>query len=247
MTLTVALFSLGGAPGVTSLAMALAAVWPAPDRAAFVEVDPFGGAVAVWRRLLSEPGLTSYAADSRKGSAFDLEAHTQVLPGGLRVCPAPVTGEPADAAVRLIGNNKRAFEGQTSSVVILDLGRMSPSSPARALAERADHSLLVTSDGLTELRRARDHLHSPAFATNGLRVVVSRGKGGTGAISDALGPTVWGRAPEDVRSVEFLHGERELRRPARRPLFSAADRLARDLVSASPPRSTKVPVTEVNA
>ncbi|MFL1380917.1 hypothetical protein [Nocardiopsis protaetiae] len=234
MTRTVAVFSLGGAPGVTSVGMALAAVWPGEAPGVLVEADPSGGAVAVWRRLPTEPGLTSLAAAMRRGGGADPDAHTQELPGGLRICPAPVTADPAEGAVRLLGQHSLSLAVMGAPVVVLDLGRLTASSPARALVTRADHAVLVVSERLTELRRAREHLLSPAFPTRDLRIVVCGGRGGLGEISGALGSAVWGRVPDDPRSAEFLRGERDLARPQRRPLFRAADRLARALDAAAP-------------
>lgn len=237
MTRTVAVFSLGGAPGVTSVGMALAAVWPGEASGVLMEADPAGGAVSVWRRVATEPGLTSLAAALRRGSG-DPEAHTQTLSGGLRVCPAPVTGEPAEGAVRLLSQQPLSLSAMTAPVVVLDLGRLTTSSPARALAARVDHTVLVVSERLTELRRARDHLLFPTFPARDLRVVVSGGKGGVGEIAGSLGSAVWGRVPGDDRSAQFLRGERDLRRPQRRPLFKAVGRLARELAAAAPEQPT---------
>ncbi|WP_306370462.1 hypothetical protein [Nocardiopsis sp. CC223A] len=232
MTTTVAVFSLGGAPGTTSVGMALAAVWPGDSPGVLVEADPSGGAVAVWRRLPTEPGLTSLAAAMRRGGGADPDAHTQILPGGLRVCPAPVTADPAEGAVRLLGQHPLPLAAMAAPVAVLDLGRLTPSSPARALIARVDHAVLVVSERLTELRRAREHLLAPAFPARDLKVVVCGGRGGVGEITGALGSAVWGRVPDDPRSAQFLRGERDIARPQRRPLFKAADRLARTLAAA---------------
>lgn len=235
MTRTVALFSLGGSPGVTSVGMALAGVWPGEEPGVLMEADPAGGALSVWRRVPTEPGLTSLAAALRRGSA-DLAEHTQTLPGGLRVCPAPVTGEPAEGAVRLLGRQPLSFSTMDAPVVVLDLGRLTTSSPAHALAARADHTVLVVSEGLTELRRAREHLLAPTFPVRDLRVVVSGGRGGVGEIAGALGPAVWGRVPTDDRSARFLRGEGDLASPRRRPLFKAVGALATELDATEPER-----------
>ncbi|WP_017587167.1 hypothetical protein [Nocardiopsis ganjiahuensis] len=234
MTRTVAVFSLGGAPGVTSVGMALAAVWPGESPGLLVEADPAGGAVAVWRRVPTEPGLTSLAAATRGGGGADPDQHTQALPGGLLVCPAPVTGDPAEGAVRLLGRQPLELGAVSAPVVVLDLGRLTASSPARALVPAADHTVLVVSERLTDLRRAREHLLAPSFPTRDLRIVVSGGRGGVGQIVGALGTAVWGRIPDDLRSAEFLRGERDLARPQRRPLFRAAGRLARALAESVP-------------
>ena len=231
MTTTVAVFSLGGAPGVTSVGMALAAVWPGDAPGVLVEADPSGGAVAVWRRTATEPGLTGLAAAVRRGRGADPDAHTQDLPGGLRVCAAPVTADPAEGAVRLLARNPLPLGAFKAPAAVLDLGRLTPSSPARDLVARADHAVLIVSERLTELRRAREHLLAPAFPARNLTVVVCGGRGGVGEIAAALGSAVWGRIPDDPRSARFLRGERSLSRPQRRPLFKAADRLARALAA----------------
>src|SRR5699024_5236667 len=85
MTRTVALFSLGGAPGVTVAALAMAAVWPAPSGAALIEADASGGDIAAWQRLQPSPGITDLAAAVRHrgaGPQADPHSYTQTLPGG---------------------------------------------------------------------------------------------------------------------------------------------------------------------
>ncbi len=157
MPRTVALFSLGGAPGVTCAAMALSAVWPGGTGAVLVEADASGGDVATWRRLQPDPGLTGLAAAARHGGASaDLAAHTQILPGGLSVCHAPVTADRAEGAVRLLSQNPGVLASPSGPAVVLDLGRLTPGAAASALATWADEALLLVADDLAQLRRAKE-------------------------------------------------------------------------------------------
>ncbi|MBB6119159.1 hypothetical protein [Nocardiopsis algeriensis] len=231
MPRTVALFSLGGAPGATTAALALAAVWP--GEAVLVEADASGGDVATWQRLQPAPGLTGLAAAARHDTASGTAPadHTQALPGGLAVCPAPVTAERAGGAVRLLSQNPSVLLPGTGPATVLDLGRLAPGSPAAALAARADAALLLVADDVAQLRRAKEASATLAETLPGLRTVVTGGKGGTKEITEALGPGVWGRLPADPRAAAFLRGEADLRRPHRRPLFRAASRLAADLAA----------------
>lgn len=246
MPRTVALFSLGGAPGVTCAAMALAAVWPDGAGAVLVETDASGGDVATWRRLQPDPGLTGLAAAARHGGASaDLAAHTQVLPGGLSVCHAPVTADRAEGAVRLLAQNPGVLVSADGPAVVLDLGRLTPGASAAALATWADEALLLVADDLAQLRRAKEASEALTRSLPRLRTVVVGGSGNVREIEGALGPGVWGRLPDDARSAAFLRGETNLRKPQRRPLLKAAARLAKDLAEgvrpAEPADGTGVP------
>jgi hypothetical protein len=210
--------------------MALAAVWPGEAGAVLVEADASGGDVATWRRLQPAPGLTGLAAAARHGGASaDLAAHTQVLPGGLAVCHAPVTADRAEGAVRLLAQNPGALTSAGGPAVVLDLGRLTPGAPASALAARADAALLLVSDDLAQLRRAKEAAEALTRSLPRLRTVVTGGTGNVREIEGALGPGVWGRFPADARSAAFLRGETNPRKPHRRPLLKAAARLAGDL------------------
>lgn len=227
---TVALFSLGGAPGVTCSAMALAAVWPGESGAVLVEADASGGDVATWRRLQPAPGLTDLAAAARHGgSSTDPRAHTQTLPGGLAVCSAPVTADRAEGAVRLLARNPAVLTSEDGPAVVVDLGRLNPGAAAADLAAGADAALLLVSDDLAQLRRAKESVQVLGRSLPRLRTVIVGGTGSVREIAGALETNVWGRLPSDPRAAAFLRGESDPRRPERRPLLRAAARLAADL------------------
>src|SRR5699024_8590554 len=83
-------------PGVSTLSLALAGVWPGPGAASMVEADASGGDVAAWWHLPPWPGAVDLAASSRSGQDHDrpdLATATQVLPGGTRVCVAPASAD----------------------------------------------------------------------------------------------------------------------------------------------------------
>ncbi|MFD3685687.1 hypothetical protein ACFWTE_12830 [Nocardiopsis sp. NPDC058631] len=251
MPRTVALFSLGGAPGVTCAAMALAAVWPGGAGAVLVEADASGGDIATWRRLQPDPGLTGLAAAARHGGASaDLAVHTQVLPGGLSVCHAPVTADRAEGAVRLLAQNPGVLASADGPAVVLDLGRLTPGAAASALATWADEALLLVADDLAQLRRAKEASEALTRSLPNLRTVVVGGSGGVREVENALGPSVWGRLPADGRSASFLRGETNPRKPQRRPLLKAAARLAGDLAQGAgqaPAHGTGAPVYATEA
>jgi MinD-like ATPase involved in chromosome partitioning or flagellar assembly len=99
----VVLTSAKGSPGVSTATVALAAAWPAGWRPAILECDPSGGDLAAGFGLSAEPGLLTLASaarrDHRPGLLWE---HTQELPGGLAVAPAPASAEQATAAIDVL-------------------------------------------------------------------------------------------------------------------------------------------------
>ncbi|MCY9783998.1 hypothetical protein KIK06_08845 [Nocardiopsis sp. EMB25] len=248
MPRTVALLSLGGAPGVTVTAMALAATWPEEPGALLVEADASGGDIGTWHRMFASPGLTDLAAavrhDQRPDGAGEgpLE-HTQVLEGGLPVCPAPASADRADGAVRLLAQNAASLTAASGHVTVLDLGRLTPRSATAHLAAHADAALLLVRDDLAQLRRLQESARYLFETLPRAWTVIAGGSGSTAEIAATVGLRVWGRMPTDPRSAAFLRGEAGLRRPERRPLLRAAASLSRALVreAATPPVRMEVP------
>ena len=76
--------------GTTTLAVALAATWPATRPVLLVELDPAGGTLAAASGWAAEPSLVSLAAAARRSSDPEaIWAHCQHLPGGAAVLAAP--------------------------------------------------------------------------------------------------------------------------------------------------------------
>ena len=142
----IAFASAKASPGVTTTVTALAAAWPAERALLVAEVDPSGGDLVVRLDLSTDPGLVSLAAAGRRELGADrLIEHTQLLatPGGVegavrRVLVAPVSAEQATVSLSALrGGLGRALD-ELDLDVLVDCGRLDPSSPAFDLAVNAD-------------------------------------------------------------------------------------------------------------
>nr|WP_156365682.1 hypothetical protein [Nocardiopsis sp. NRRL B-16309] len=227
-----AVFSLAGAPGVTTLAMALATAWPMAEPVCVVEADLSGGDIAAWWRLPVWPGLVDLAAASRSGQDQEdgaVGTHTQVLPGGLRVCVAPSTADRTAGAVDLLAHNPKALTAASGTTVV-DLGRVAPHSAAAGLLESCDNAVLVTTGDIAQLKRVKDSAAGLFVSSPRVGLVVVGGRGSTREISAAVGMPVWGHIPTDPKAAAFLAGQAEAVRVDRRPLIKAARDLARALL-----------------
>ncbi len=144
----VALCSDKGAPGVSTLAAALALRWPGPR--ILLEADPSGGdAVLRMHRPRSqsldlEPSILSLAGQVRTGARVqDLTRFAQVSSLGLPVVPGPLQAEDWAAMAHLWPQVSAQVE-DWDGTVFADLGRLHPDSPGLALALRADVVLVLT-------------------------------------------------------------------------------------------------------
>ena len=137
-----------GSPGATLTALAVAAAWPSDDgrKRILVEADPSGGALAMRYGLSRDPGLLTLATAVRHGmaTAEEILTNTQVLPGGLFTVLAPEHASSVDAAFRVSGLALgKTLSEATEFDVIVDVGRLSPSSPASSLLTVADAVFMV--------------------------------------------------------------------------------------------------------
>ncbi|WP_159944923.1 hypothetical protein [Nocardiopsis sp. FR6] len=243
----VALCSLNGAPGVTSLAIAIAACWPSTPMTVpvLVEADASGGDLSTWHGLNSaEAGLVSLAAASRapipvqESAAADAWAeagvvgvpaadtalrHAVEVPGGLRVVPAPADPLEAGRAVAMIAHNPSLL--RSGRVTVIDVGRAVPGSAGAALLGHADIIIVLTAPGDMG-HAARLRACAPVLASlrdDGIRV----GLAITGSCrhSDqevtqiAADLPVWARIPHDPVGAALVRGEH-------RPPIRTRDRVA---------------------
>lgn len=149
-----------GAPGVTTTAVALAAVWP--RRAVVAECDPSGGDLALrligqrGNPLSQDRGMLSLATAVRSNASdVQLNEHLQIAAGGLEVLVGPPSPRHATAIEDVwpaLGVRLDATEGHD---VVADCGRLIPASTGLAL-ERAARLLVLavraTTAGLAHLR-----------------------------------------------------------------------------------------------
>lgn len=162
----IALAADKGSPGVTTAAVALAAVWP--RRVLLAETDPAGGdlvyrsAAAHGGPLNPNTGLLSIAATARRGLVPDqLWDHTQPLSGGLDVLVGLGIAEQAGGLAGLWPTLGHAFAALADSPdapadVIADCGRVSGDTPAVELFPHAALVLLVSRTEPEALARVRD-------------------------------------------------------------------------------------------
>ncbi len=243
----VAVCSLSGAPGVTSLATAIAACWPSTPLTVpvLVEADTSGGDVASWHGI--DPGvrkgLVSLAAASRtplpvsvaaevwtEAGVADASAasapvlnHAVELPGGLRVVAAPADPLEAGRAVAMLARNPALL--RTGRATVMDVGRAVPGSAGAALIRHADIVVVVTDPGdVGHANRLR--VCAPTLASlkeDGTRVglvVAGACPHPDREISQvASGLPVWAHIPHDPTGAALVRGEH--RPPGRR-----RDRLA---------------------
>ena len=150
-----------GAPGVTTTALALAAVWPRPVLLA--ECDPSGGDL-VYRfpaadgsALDPRRGLLTLAVAARRGlQPRQLWEHTQKLSGGLDVLTGVINAEQGASFGALWGTLGDLFAALPGGDVIADCGRLGADGPPYDLLPRASAVLLVTRPSPGDVIRLRD-------------------------------------------------------------------------------------------
>lgn len=162
----IALAADKGSPGVTTAAVALAAVWP--RRTLLAEADPAGGDL-VYRGTASHggplnpnSGMLSIAATARRGLAPDqLWDHAQTMSGGLDVLVGIGSSEQSAGLVGQWPLLGRAFASLGESPhapadVIADCGRIGGDGPALELFAHASLVLLVGRTEPESIARVRD-------------------------------------------------------------------------------------------
>jgi hypothetical protein len=151
---------LNGAPGVTTLAAGLCALWPEPDPV-LVEVDPDGGTLAADWRLRARPGLVDVAA----GLIGESEVPGSALAAGIQnakfmgravsvVCAPPAPMQARAAAARVCAP-ERAVLVPDDRWVIVDAGRLSPDSPTWPIVTKADAVCVLVSGTVAQMMSLR--------------------------------------------------------------------------------------------
>lgn len=152
-----------GAPGVTTTAVSLAAVWPRPVLLA--ECDPAGGDI-VYRLPAAEGGhldprhgLLSLAVAGRRGlQAQPLWEHTQKLRGGLDVLVGVSNADQGAALDPLWGTVGATLSALPQADVIADCGRIGADGPPLDLLAHAAVIVLITRATVGEVIRLRDRV-----------------------------------------------------------------------------------------
>ncbi|GLH98817.1 hypothetical protein [Phytohabitans aurantiacus] len=162
----IAVASVKGSPGATTLALGMAALWPRPG-AVLVECDAAGGDLAVRFGHHPDhpdgPGLSGLAAATLP-AAPQPQPPASTPPGPIQPATAggllagfaqrlsvgadvvlAAPGPAAAAAVRTLTEHGITTLRQAAATrtVVLDVGRLDAASPSLPLAAAADHLLLV--------------------------------------------------------------------------------------------------------
>ena len=232
----VALVSAKGAPGVSTTALLLAAVWPTPS-CLLVEADLAGGDLRCWLpddsgdTLRGDIGVVSLlSAHAVGGTATDrsLLAHAQRLPGGLPVLVGP--GSPAQTeALRGQWNQLAAAITAHDGDVIVDAGRVDGGDrPQVQLLRAAGRVLVLAAATVAGLAHARDLLARLAQQHLEAQLLLIGSAAARDDAARALGIVVH-VLPHDPDAARALNDGRWGRRLDRSPLLTAGRRLAATL------------------
>jgi hypothetical protein len=218
-----------GSPGVTTTAVALAAIWPRPELLA--ECDPSGGDL-VYRLpgqdgqpLDPRRGLLSLAVAARRGGQSQVWPHVQKLRGGLDVLAGVTSSEQGAGLEALWGSVAGLLAGLPGADVIADCGRIGSEGPFYDLLAQADSVVLVSKATLGDVVRLRERTAMlgralrrrgrPGLAT-GVIVIADHKRFATALaeVSQALGQavpggpaTVIGGLAWEPKSADLLRGE----------------------------------------
>jgi cellulose biosynthesis protein BcsQ len=250
----VSMCSAKGSPGVTTIACAIAAVWPAERGVVVAECDPSGGDLAARFGLSAKRGMTSLMLDARHTSfePIQIRDHLQTLPGGLEVLVGP-TGAGASRTVdsQLSGCLARLLEHRVGDSevlhdLVLDCGRILPGAPGQVAAlAAADHVLVIarpTVDSVASTRWIAERLSrgNPDGVLASL-VLVGNGPVPSSEAASTLGLELVSIVPEDRVGSAALRGESvKARRLARSALVSCARSLVLKLLEERAPASSDV-------
>lgn len=220
----IALAADKGAPGVTTAAVALGAVWPRPVMVA--ECDPAGGDLVY--RLPGEHGMLdpargmlSLATEARRGLRPEqIGPHTQRLVGGLDVLVGLTNSEQARGLDWLWSPLGRSFAILPGVDVLADCGRLGSGPALLDLLREADLVVLLTHASLEQVAHLRERIAQLAGDLPRQRaqigvVVIADPRGYRGSLAEVervlaqskLPAAVLGGLAYDPKGAQMLRGE----------------------------------------
>jgi MinD-like ATPase involved in chromosome partitioning or flagellar assembly len=236
----IAVGSVRGAPGATTLAVALAAVWDRAGHAPFlVEADPDGGVLAARFGLGHHPSLTELGVRARSNLDLDdVWASAQALPAprsgdGVPVVVAHPSADQCQATLRSVGGRLGGLlDSLATHDVIVDVGRLRPGSPALALVEAATVVLVVLRPRLEDIDAVGQRITALNEGGHARLVVVGERPYPATDVAAALGVGVIGVIADDARSAAALAGDGgSANGLGRLPLLRSARALAHELAA----------------
>lgn len=253
----IAMISVKGSPGVTTLSVALAARWSDSERCVLVEADPAGGDLAARFNLAPSPGLVSLAAAGRRSADPELVwQHAQHLPGGLAVVTAPAEADTATAALKLLADSSphvfRRAADLAATVVVVDCGRADSWSAAMPIVRSSDAMVVLTRSGAADLAHLARRVGEVGTWSPRPLLLLRGDDHPMDEVERALGVPPLGCVPEDRRGAAVLCGRAgDNRWTGAGPMNSALGRFAhgvgivlrsaRQLPHATTPESPKPP------
>jgi MinD-like ATPase involved in chromosome partitioning or flagellar assembly len=190
----IVLGSVSGSPGVTRLAVGLAAAWPDGRRRILVEADADGGRLGAELGVGTEPGLMALALAARteRLGPDDLLAQGAAQAGDWYLVPAPPSPEQAHSALaHAAGPLADVAAGAVDDVWIVDAGRLSTRSPALPFARIADQVLIVTAGSFPALQLVPHRVDAlRAVGSPVAVVVVEPTSWSAGEVADFVGTDV---------------------------------------------------------
>ena len=214
MTL-VAVGSVHGSPGATTLALDLARLCARPpgSEVLLVEADPDGGCLAARLDLAVKPGMTELAGAARVAiSVDDLWSYAQPTDLGVAVIVAHPAAEQVQAALRAAVNHVGIALRDAAGLVIVDVGRLRPGSPALALAALADRTLVVSANSVEAVVSLHHRAQLLRSVGDPLVVLSAVKPYSISDVATACGLDVWGAIGPNTRRAGRRRRARELRR-----------------------------------
>lgn len=194
----VGLFSLHGAPGATTLALALAARLHAlGDNALFVEADPDGGVIAARFDVSLSPNLTDLAAAARRHLApEEVLRYAQPVGSGVPAVLAHPSAEQTRVALSMGAAAIANALGTLDATSIVDLGRWRADSPARPLFDASQHLVVVVRPRLEQAVQVLHLVDALADAHRLAMVVVGSRPYSARQMADTTGLPVLASLPD---------------------------------------------------
>lgn len=220
-----------GSPGATTLALALAAELASDRPTVLIEADADGGDLAVRFEVAEDPGLVTFASQSRRGTRLGgFGENVRSLDNGLRVLLAPTESWRA----------RKTLEQSVSSLldcskieplVVIDCGRLSVDSPSASLVRSADVRLLVTRPVADQALHLHDVTSRWQLSRSAMQLVVVGGHQSVAApTAHDLDLPLAGAIPEEPGAVVSLYESTTSRRYRRTRFCGAIGALASKLI-----------------